>query len=163
MDRDAEVNHPTRFSEISPKPAAVILASVLGLMIAGILAVAWAKVPAEAGKSNGGGDMLLYSRILQRMRGGEGYYPAAHTELLAGRYGTRSMFNWRPPAYLWMLSWFPSLAWPQRFLAVMALVATGLVYRVMRDTGSPAVAIAVPHYVDFAGDGARASFHRRCC
>ena len=74
------------------------------------------------------GDLITYERIVDRIRTGDSYYPAAHAELLAGDYGTRSVFNWRTPAYPRFLAFVtPRVA--QIALSVMALLAVLLLYR----------------------------------
>ena len=56
------------------------------------------------------------------MRGGADYYATAHAELLKGGYGTRSVFNWRPPALPWLASRVPA-GWADTILRLMAIAA----------------------------------------
>src|SRR5690349_5880985 len=74
-----------------------LVALVMVLLVAPVLLrapVAATEAPVVAE-----GDLISYGRIVERMRGGEGYYPAAHAVLVADDYGTRSVFNWRTPAW----------------------------------------------------------------
>jgi len=55
----------------------------------------------------GGNDLQLYRRIVERVHDGEGYYDAAAVELRERGYPTASLFNWRFPIYAWLLGAFP--------------------------------------------------------
>src|ERR1041384_6128820 len=70
---------PTRFASLSPLHRWL----VLGLTLVAIAVLAWAAaqpVPTVSGDFAGPteGDLVSYQRIIERMRGGESYYPAAH-------------------------------------------------------------------------------------
>jgi hypothetical protein len=83
------------------------------------------------------GDLATYRRIVEAMRGGEGYYEAAHAALLDGGYGTLSVFNWRTPLNAWLLAALPSLNWGLALGVGLAVVATLLAYRLLRDSAGP--------------------------
>lgn len=68
-------------------------------------------------------DAQTYRAVVDRLHAGEGYYEALGAELRAGGYGTRSIFNWRPPLGLWMLGHLPSIQWAQALLAMLAASA----------------------------------------
>lgn len=113
----------TRFAGISPMAARLALA-VLLVVTAALLVLS---MPMEGMDTSGPGkqgDLETYSRVVERLRGGEAYYPALHAELLAGDYGTRAVFNWRPPFFLSMIALFPSEEMARGVL--MALAAAGL-------------------------------------
>ncbi len=113
----------TRFAGLSPVAARLVLA-VLALAIAALLALS---MPMEGMDTSGPGkqgDLETYGKVVERLRDGEAYYPALHAELLAGDYGTRSVFNWRPPFFLSMIALFPSDEIARG--ALMALAALGL-------------------------------------
>src|SRR5665213_3354268 len=95
----------TRFRRYGRGPAlVVVLVTVLAMGVLASMAVAY-HGPIDAIVSTpGSGDLATYSQIIDRMRGGEPYYAAAHTELVAGHYGTHSVFNWRLPALSWAWS-----------------------------------------------------------
>ncbi|HET7601154.1 MAG TPA: hypothetical protein VFK09_12725 [Gemmatimonadales bacterium] len=89
-----------------------------------------------------GGDLALYSRIVDRVRQGENYYAATRTELVANDYPVGSLFNWRLPTLAWLLAAFPSDAaarWLLRALGLAAL-AVWAIYFVR--TAPPRVAAA---------------------
>lgn len=87
------------------------------------------------------GDLVTYERIVERLRAGDSYYPAAHAELLAGNYGTRSVFNWRTPAYPMFLA-FVSPRAAQIALSALALMAVLLLYSRLRTAFGIGVAAA---------------------
>lgn len=70
-------------------------------------------------------DVGVYQRIVERVHFGENYYEAAHDELTANRFGTRSVFNWRTPLYLSSLALLPSREVAQAALITLTLVAYG--------------------------------------
>ncbi len=132
----------TRIAEL-PRPLAWL---VLGLTLAAMIALVMVAmgraplVPADAATVVAPeGDLVSYQRIIERMRGGVGYYTAAHEVLVADGYGTRSVFNWRTPAWPMLLAAMPT-GWGQGILAVLALAGVLMVYRMMREDGGILVA-----------------------
>lgn len=121
----------TRFRGISQIAAASILAATL-LAMAALIYVAVGGAPSPTGASfSGQGDQETYARIVDRMRQGEGYYAAAHEELLHGGFGTRSVFNWRLPALPWLTSRLPSLDWAAWLLRIAALAGGLTAFRLI--------------------------------
>ncbi len=120
----------TRFRRLRRGPALVIvLVTLVAMGVLANLAIAYNGPPAAIVSSPGAGDLATYSQIVDDMRRGEPYYAAAHKELVAGHYGTRSVFNWRLPTLSWAWSALPSNAWAKDVLlgwAVVAIVATFL-------------------------------------
>ena len=86
----------TRFSGIG-RWAALAVVGVTLLASAVFILLAMSYQPPDKAPTASRGDLAVYDRIIDRMHHGEGYYPAAHAELLAGHYGTLSVFNWRLP------------------------------------------------------------------
>lgn len=132
---------PTRMAQLS-RPSRWI---VLGITLAAMLALAWVATqpvtaPTSVAAGPTAGDLISYQRILERMRGGEGYYDAAHEVLVADGYGTRSVFNWRTPLWPTLLAMLPA-GWAQGLLAAVALAGLVLSYVVARRDGGigPAV------------------------
>ncbi len=126
---------PTRFASLS-RPHRWL---VLGITLAAVLVLVWVAlqpvtVPAETGTGPSEGDLVSYQRIVERMRGGEGYYDAAHEVLVADGYGTRSVFNWRTPLWPAILATLPT-GWAQGLLGVVALFGVMLSYLVARRDG----------------------------
>lgn len=127
-----------------PRPLAWL---VLGLTLAAIVVLVMVAmgraplVPADAGVvAAPEGDLVSYQRIIDRMRAGADYYTAAHEVLVADGYGTRSVFNWRTPAWPVLLAALPA-GWGQGILAGLALAGLLMVYRMMREDGGIVVAV----------------------
>jgi hypothetical protein len=51
-----------------------------------------------------GADRSLFLAVVHRLQDGEPYYPAMGSELHARGYPTASVWNWRPPLYLFVLA-----------------------------------------------------------
>jgi hypothetical protein len=94
-----------------------------------------------AGAQDGQGDLATYADIRDRMRHGEGYYAAAHTELVRNHYGVRSVFNWRTPLYPHLVAWAPSVLTAQLVLAAVALAAGVVAMRTLTRLGSRAATV----------------------
>lgn len=113
----------TRFADAEPRFARLLLIMTAA---SGILLASFALGASGPGEENGndreGTDLDLYEAITERMREGESYYSAAHTELVDGGYGVQSVFNWRTPAHARLLAWAPSDAMAQLILAMIAVV-----------------------------------------
>lgn len=115
----------TRFSGLSRTKAAGVLTLLGVAVLAAALASQSAAPVAGAVADPRGGDMALYEAIVTQMRAGVDYYDAAHGQLLANDYGTRSVFNWRLPTLSWLLALLPSLALGQAGLMGLAVLAGG--------------------------------------
>jgi hypothetical protein len=107
---------------------------VLALLVTLAALLLWTSLgltePAQPGRTS---DLDVYQSVVGALRAGEGYYPALHKALLEGGYGALSPLNWRTPAFLTLLSWFPSLESAQVCLALLTVIAwlmgVALVYR----------------------------------
>ena len=53
------------------------------------------------------GDLDFFRILVECVRSGESYYDAAHREMLAHGYPTRSVFNYRTPIFAWALAALP--------------------------------------------------------
>lgn len=112
----------TRLQSLGQRNALMALVLVF-LAMAALLLAATRYAPPPSASGDRHGDSATYERIVDRMKAGEGYYPAAHEELIANGYGTRSVFNWRTPFYPTLLSLSPSIGVAQGVLAGLGLVA----------------------------------------
>jgi hypothetical protein len=129
-------------ARLSPAAARAVLG---GLALAAVLLL-YVSIgltePVQPGRTS---DLDVYQSVVAALRGGEGYYAALHKALIEGGYGTLSPLNWRTPAFLTLLSWFPSLESAHVFLALLTgiawLMGVALVYR--RSGTAAAIAAAV--------------------
>jgi hypothetical protein len=131
----------TRMMTLPPRWRWAVLA-LTALVTALLLAVVLSRAPAPPTVEGvvAAGDVVSYGRIIERMRAGEGYYPAAHEVLVADGYGTRSVFNWRMPAWPIILTWDPiGGRLPLTMLAIAALL---LSYRLLRSAGLAVAALS---------------------
>jgi len=111
---------PTSTDRISPWTARLVLA---GAVIA-IAVLVWVSLGiTEPARRAGPSDLDTYQRVVDAVRGGQGYYPALHEALLAGNYGTLSPLNWRTPLFLTFLALFPTREAAQVFLGLVTIVA----------------------------------------
>lgn len=132
----------TRFVNATPRSARIVLA-VFVLAVLGLLVVALRPESGPTGVVGGKGDLAVYAEVVTQLKSGEPYYQALHQELLANDYGTASVFNWRPPFYLTLVSWFPGAVWAQLALAATALVTAGMAVALVARGGSQPMAIAM--------------------
>ena len=132
----------TRMDGLAPRWRWALLALVAVAMALLVAVVASrAPVPVAAEGVASAGDVVSYARIIERMRGGEGYYSAAHEVLVADGYGTRSVFNWRTPAWPTILSTLPP-GGGQVLLGGLALSGVLLVYGMLRSAGVGVAAVS---------------------
>lgn len=130
----------TRLSHLS-RPGALAALLVLVAAIALLVAIAAGAAPPPAAAPATRGDVSVYARIVDAMRHGQGYYDAAHAELLKGNYGTRSVFNWRLPALPWLVSFAPSMVVAQIVLVVAAMAGVVLAFRSIESVSGRLTAI----------------------
>jgi hypothetical protein len=115
----------TRFRQINRGSALAVLALFVVAMLALVAGSFNGPEPVPAASLQNG-DLALYGRIVDRLQQGQDYYAAAHAELVEGHYPTLSVFNWRTPLLLRLVSLAPSIIWAQGILAALAVVASGL-------------------------------------
>lgn len=72
-------------------------------------------------------DMAFITAVLNRVRKGEPYYPAATAELTARGYSLSSILNWRLPELSWVEARLPSLAIAQILLIIVGIWAAWLI------------------------------------
>jgi hypothetical protein len=79
------------------------------LVVLGILAsVPQSRAPRAELPPPGRGDAVLFERTIARLRAGDPYYSAIGSEMRQRNYPTASVFNWRTPAHLILVSSMPS-------------------------------------------------------
>ena len=81
-------------------------------------------------------DLALYAAIIADVRGGRGYYDAAHERIPQAGFPIRSPLNWRLPTYAWVLSVFPNKCWIQGALLLIGIGALMLTFAAERGSSS---------------------------
>jgi hypothetical protein len=119
----------TRFEGIRPAAARLLLVltgcmMAYGIYIHGRTGTLIQKVPFDQS------DYALYSRIVDRVRAGEGYYDAAGAELRSSGYPTRPFLTWRTPTVAEMMATLPRLEGIPflLFFLGMGVVAAGCLF-----------------------------------
>jgi hypothetical protein len=88
-------------------------------------------LPEEDPNTTENKDMDLYTRMIARVRSGQGYYDALHAEFEQMNYDVHSLFNYRTPTYAWLYALFPNLEWGRWAQLALAFATLVLCYRVM--------------------------------
>ncbi len=115
--------------------AAAILASIVALIIAGLMKPA--EKPHPPSNPPQKGDWALYETIIGRIRGGEGYYPAAIDEQRRNHYPTRTFITVRPPTLAYIEAAFPNGLARRTALGVLtATMVAAWMWRLIREGAS---------------------------
>lgn len=72
--------------------------------------------------ADGSGDVALYNRIIEHVRGGESYYTAAIRELRNGNYPVRPFVAVRPPAHAMAMAALPDETMRRLLLTGLAII-----------------------------------------
>src|SRR5258708_30464514 len=129
-----ETNLTRRYADLSSRKA-VAVAGVCLLAMCACLTASFVGERRAGILQQGGRDLQAYRNIITRVHAGEDYYSAAGEELRSNGYPTGSLFNWRPPAYAWLIGSLPSPTWGQVLLCGLALITLLLAYNVMQRDG----------------------------
>jgi len=116
---------PSRFAGLSQRQARlVLLAFVLAVLASVAFSFGGDSAPASK-MGEGRGDLALYQTIVDRLKGGENYYPVVADELRSGGYALRPALNFRLPTLASLLAALPPVAALVllRLLAVAVVVA----------------------------------------
>ncbi len=106
-----------RFARLSAPAAGGVLAFLVALIVLGVnLPGRPTPVPSAPGRD----DIGLYSRVIDRVRAGEPYAPAAIAEQRAAGYPVRPFVAVRPPVLAVALSWLPNRLTADVLLAALA-------------------------------------------
>jgi hypothetical protein len=129
---------PSRFPECSRRQAALLLAIVVGAIVA-CQWVAWTypTVPEYETKASRQTDVELYRRVIDRVRDGENYYDAVHEEFFRRDYPVCSLFNYRTPFYAWLFGALPDMEWGRAAQLTLAGAVLVLCYAVFWRAGTP--------------------------
>ena len=98
----------TDYARFTPRLARATLATIVAVMGLGVAVTLSPLANSLSDKNAKGNDVELYRAEVARIHAGEGYYHALAAELPVRGYPTRSVFNWRTPLPLWLLSQLPS-------------------------------------------------------
>lgn len=124
----------TRFNNLKPRNAALVMAGLLSLILYGI--IFQQPLILEWQKKNLGADQKNYRAIIGRIHSGEGYYQAAGSELRKRGYPTRSVFNWRLPSLAWFMGHLPNVQ-IAHILAIILASATLVIWISVLQNGLP--------------------------
>jgi hypothetical protein len=125
----------------SQRAARVTLALWGALALAGCV-IGWGKgqlpqrAPREATAATRGTtpDLALYAAVIADVRGGRGYYDAAHEHIPRFGFPISSPLNWRLPTYAWLFSLLPGKCWIQGVLLLLGIVGLVLTFAAERAT-----------------------------
>jgi hypothetical protein len=111
----------TRFANITPLSAMLMIAALILLIAYGLLVYE----PIKRGMSGkpGDSDLTMYRLIVERIQAGDGYYTAAGDELRRMKQASRNVLNWRPPLHAWFLGHLPNINTGRAF-AILLTVTT---------------------------------------
>jgi hypothetical protein len=139
-----KLSSPTRYANLNRLPARLVPGALAAALVWCLLSALVPRTPGSAPAQQGGKDLEVYRRIVERVHAGESYYDAAGIELRAGGYPTGSLFNWRTPVYAWLIGGLPSPAWARWLLILGALGTMLAAYAaVQREGGTSRAAAAV--------------------
>lgn len=129
------------WEDLSPRSAQLYLAAIV-LAAATLVAISVSPSRKELGAAVGGGegDVALYHAVVQRMRGGEGYYDALAAELPARGYPTAKLLNWRTPGPMWLTARLPA-GGGKAVLCSLAFFAICAAFAATRRDAGPAAAL----------------------
>ncbi len=146
----------TSFAQLQRRSAVVIALTTLAAIVV-LLVIALNETAASPSPVEGEGDLALYGSIVTAMRAGVPYYEAAHDALMAGGYGTVSVFNWRLPTLAFLQSLVPPLAWmvfsAMAAIGAMLLMASAIARRDSTATATLSILTITASLVAFATPG----------
>lgn len=119
----------TRFANLKPIPAVLILLILLFVIILGIISPA----PLLPHTATVGKDFLVYQSILERIHAGEGYYEAAQKELRSRRLPTKNLFNWRLPLLACLMGHLPGLNTSHIIAIILSVFTLGVWISLLRN------------------------------
>lgn len=118
---------PSRYAALGRTPARIVAALLLVLLIASFSSLRSAAPPPRSPgpivQPDDKRDVLLYASIVDALRHGEGYYPAAARSLRAGDYPLRPFFTFRLPTLALVQSRLPTPAIVGLLYALVALAS----------------------------------------
>jgi hypothetical protein len=129
----------TPFANLQRRSAVAIAIATLSAIVV-LLTVALNETAVSPAPADDEGDLALYGGIVSAMRLGVPYYEAAHAALLAGGYGTTSVFNWRLPTLAFLQSMAPYQAMWTATSGALAVGALLLMVAAMARTAGTATA-----------------------
>lgn len=129
------------WDDLTPRGARLYLAAI-ALAAATLVAISLSPSRKELGAAVGGGegDVALYHAVVNRMRGGEGYYSAMAVELPARGYPSAKLLNWRTPGPMWLNAQLPA-GGGKAVLCSLAFFAICAAFAAVRRDAGPATAL----------------------
>ena len=152
QDPHVAASGPNRFARLPPSLARLLLLLLAGLVALAAVSPAQMRMdgqgsgaPDKAERANDDRDLVLYDRIIDRLRQGDGYYQAAVTEHRALSYPLKPGLTVRLPTLAKFQSWLPvprnpaQRGMPERAIAIMlfAVILIGWQRRLSEEVNSP--------------------------
>ena len=115
----------------------MIIAAFIAVVLWGIITCenTFPELIENTDSSGFAGDPAAYYSILERVRGGEGYYEVVGDELRSRGYGLRPFFNWKLPSLTYLLAIMPTIQMGRWLLIALSIITLILWLKLLAKKG----------------------------